>query len=67
MCVTLNSLFEREMNVYYVKQLLKPRINNKTNCHTLTIELSNKISRFIYCKSYLGAWGKIEIVIKKAC
>jgi len=41
------------MNVYYVKQLLKPRINNKTNCHTLTIELSNKISHFIYCKSYL--------------
>ena len=53
MCVKLNSLFESEMKVNYVTQVLKQGINIKK-------ETGNPI----YCKSYLGAWVKIEIVIE---
>jgi len=34
MCVKLNSLNDREMNVYNVTQVLKQGINIKMNCPT---------------------------------
>ena len=50
MCVKLNSLFDCEMKVYYVTQVLKQGINIKKKSHLLQV--------------HLGAWVKIEIVIE---
>jgi len=53
MCVKLNSLFDREMNIYYITHMLKQCIN---------IELRNTKSHLL--QVYLGAWAKIETVIE---
>jgi len=79
MFVKLNSLLNREMKVYYVTQVLKQGINIKTKLPYYILEYRNMYmySLFlttylnlethtrIYCKSCLGAWAKIETVIKK--
>jgi len=39
--VKLNSLFDSEMMVYYVTQVLKPGINNKTKCPYYILKLRN--------------------------
>jgi len=41
MCVKLNSLFDSEMKVYYVTQMLKQGINIKTMCPNHILELKN--------------------------
>jgi len=50
MCVKLNSLFDKEMKVYYVTQVLKQCINIKTMCPNYILEFKN--TKRIYCKSY---------------
>ena len=62
MCVKFNSLFEREMKVYYVTQVLQQGINIKTNCNKYILEFGNMKSHLL--KVYLGAWVKIEIVFE---
>ena len=47
MCVKLNSLFDREMKVYYVTQVLKQGININMKCPYTNLETRNRI----YCKS----------------
>jgi len=46
MCVKLNSLFDSEMKVYCVTQVLKQNINKKTIC-------PNYILKFRNTQSYL--------------
>jgi len=41
MCVKLNSLFDRNMKVYNVKQVLKQGINIKTMCLNYILECRN--------------------------
>jgi len=41
MGVKLNSLFDSEMNVYYVTQVLKQGINIKTTSHNYKLEFRN--------------------------
>jgi len=41
MCVKLNSLFDSEMNVYYVTQVLKQGTNIKTMYPKYTLEFRN--------------------------
>jgi len=50
MCVKLNSLFDREIKVYYVTQVLKQGINIKTMCPNYILEFKN--TKRIYSKSY---------------
>ena len=61
-CVKLNSLFDREMKVYYVTQVYKQGINIKTMCSNYILEFRNTKSHLL--QVYLGAWVKIEIVIE---
>ena len=49
MCVKLNSLFDREMKVYYVTQVLKQGVNIKTMCPNSYLNLETQ--SLIYCKS----------------
>jgi len=56
MCVKLNSLFDREMNVYYITHVLNQCINIKTMCSNYILELRNT-------KVYLGTLANIETVI----
>jgi len=63
MCVKVNSLYDREMKVFYVPHVLKEVIKIKTMC-------SNYILKFRKVKSHLlqvclGVWGKIKTVIEK--
>jgi len=41
MCVKLNTLFDREMNVYYVTQVLKQGISIKAMCPNFILEFRN--------------------------
>ena len=41
MCVKLNSLFDREMKVYYVTQVLKQGTNIKLMCPSYILEFRN--------------------------
>jgi len=41
MCVKLNSLFDSDMKVYYVTQVLKQGINIKTMCPYYTLQFRN--------------------------
>jgi len=41
MCVKLNSLFDREMKVYYVTHVLKQGNNIKTNCPNYIFKFRN--------------------------
>jgi len=41
MCVKLNSLFDSEMKVYFVTQMLKQGINIKTMCPNYITTQSN--------------------------
>jgi len=49
MCVKLNSLNDREMNVYNVTQVLKQGTNIKMNCPNTYSNLETR--NRIYCKS----------------
>ena len=62
MCVKLNSLFDREMNVYYITHVLNQCINIKTMCPNYILKLRNTNSHLL--QVYLGAWAKIETVIE---
>ena len=62
MCVKLNPLFDSEMNVYYVTHVLMQGINIKTTCPNYMLKFRNTTSHLL--QVYLGAWVKIEIVIK---
>ena len=62
MCVTLKSLFDREMKVYYVTQVLKQGINIQTMCPNYIHEFKNMHSHLL--QIYLGQWIKIESVIE---
>jgi len=62
MCVKLNLLFDSEMKVYYVTQVLKQGINIKTNCPNYILELRNTKPHLL--QVYLGGWAKIETVIE---
>mgnify|MGYP007133528473 CR=1 FL=1 len=53
-CVKLNSLFDIEVKVYYVKQVLKQGININTMCPNYILELRNTKSHLL--QVYLGAW-----------
>ena len=54
MCVKLNSLFDSEMNVYYVTRLLKHGFNIKNICLYYILEFRNTKSHLVHV--YLGAW-----------
>ena len=41
MCVKLNSLFYREMQVFFVTQVFKEDNNIRTKCHNYIFELRN--------------------------
>ena len=64
MCVKLNSLFDSEKKVYNVTQVLKQGINIKMMCpnYMYILEFRNTNSHLL--QVYLGAWAKIETVIK---
>ena len=62
MRVKLNSLFDREMKVCYVIQVLKQSINIKTMCANYILEFRNITSHLL--QVYLGVWVKIETVIE---
>jgi len=47
MCVKSNSLFDSEMKVYYVTQLLKQGINIKTMCPNYILEFRNMKSHLL--------------------
>ena len=47
MCVKLNSLFDSEMNVYYVTQVLKQGIKIKTMCPNYILEVRNTKSHLL--------------------
>jgi len=49
MSVKLNSLFDNEMKVYYVTQVLKQGINIKTMCPNYVLDFRNTKSN--YCNS----------------
>jgi len=53
----LNSLFDRELKVYYVTQVLKQGINIKTMCPNYILESRNK--NLLLLQVYLGVWVKI--------
>ena len=61
MCETLNSLFDSEMKVYYVTQVLKQGTNIKTMCPNYILIF--KITKSHLLQVYLGACVKIEIII----
>ena len=61
MCVKLNSLFDSEMKVFYVTQMLKQGNNIKTNCPNYILKFKNMNSLLL--EVYLGAQAKIETVI----
>ena len=60
--VKLNSLFDSEIKVYYVTKMLKQCFNTKTTCPNYILKIRNTKSHLL--QVYLGAWVKIEIVIK---
>ena len=64
MCVKLNSLCDREMNLYYITYVLNQCINIKTMCPNYIHELRNTNSHLL--QVYLGAWAKIETVKDRA-
>jgi len=57
----LNSLFDSEIKVYYVTQVLKQGINIQTMCPNYIL-FRNTTSYLL--QVYLGAWVKIETVIE---
>jgi len=61
MCVKLNTLFDREMQVYYITQVLKQGIYIKIMFPNHILEFRNTNSHLL--QVYLGAWVKIEIVV----
>ena len=50
MCVKLNSLFDSEMKVYYVTQVLKQGINIKMMCPNYILEFRNTKSHSVQVK-----------------
>ena len=62
MCVKLNSLFDSELKVYHVAQVLKQGINIKMMCPNYILKFRN--TTLLLLQVYLGAWVKIESVIE---
>jgi len=62
MGVKLNSLFEREVKVYCVTQVLKPGINIKMMCPNYILEFRNLKSLLL--QVYLVVWTKSETAIE---
>ena len=60
MSVKLNSIFNSEMKVYYITQVLKQCIIFKHMCPNYIIELRKTKSHLL--NVYLGAWVNIEMV-----
>jgi len=60
MCVKLNLMFDREMKVYHVIQVLKQGINIKTMCPNYILEFRN--TKLHLLQVYLGVWAMIETV-----
>jgi len=52
MCVKLNSLFDSELKVYYVTQVLKQGINIKMMCPNYILKFKNKKLHLL--QVYLG-------------
>jgi len=61
MCVKLNSLFDRDMKVYYVTQVLQESINIKMMCpnYILILETQN---RFLFVLASLSILSQNENV-----
>ena len=57
MCVKLNSLFDSDMMVYYVTQVLNQGINIKTMCPFYILKYRNTTLHLVYV--YLCMWAKI--------
>ena len=62
MCVKLNSLFDRDMTVHYITQVLKQGTNIKMICPNYILEFRNTKSYLL--QVYLGTRVKIVIVIE---
>ena len=62
MFVKLNSLFDSEMKVYYVAQVLKQGIYIKMMCPNYTLEF--RYTKLLLLQVFLGSWVKIESVIE---
>jgi len=60
MCVKLKSLFDSEMKVYDVTQVLKQGINIKTMCPNYILAFTNTN----LLQVYIGAWAKKETVLE---
>ena len=61
MCVKLNSIFYREMRVFYVTQVLKQGINIKTMCPNCILKCRNTNSHLL--QVYLDVKANNETVI----
>ena len=65
MCVKLNLIFDSEMKVYYVIQVLKQSTYIKTMCPDYILKFKNTKSH--YLQVYLGAWVKIVVIENHVC
>ena len=63
MFVKLNSLFDSEMKVYYVAQVLKQGIYIEMMCPNYILKF--RYTKLLLLQVYLGAWVKIESVIEQ--
>jgi len=61
-CVKLTSLFDCEMKVFYVTQVLQQGIYIKTMCPNYILKFGNTKSHLL--QVFLSVWIKIEIVIE---
>jgi len=61
-CVKLNSIFDREVKVYYITQVLKQGMNIKINCPKYILKFRNTKSHLL--QVYLVSLAKKENVIE---
>ena len=54
MCVKLNSLFDSEIKVYYVTQVLKQGISTKAMCRNFILEFRNEITLIVSLSRRVG-------------
>jgi len=67
MCVILNSLFDREMKVFYVTQMLKQGNNIKTNCPNYILKFKNMNSLLLYPVSLYSRTDQDRSCHRKSC
>jgi len=53
-CVKLNSLFDSEIKVYYVTQVLKQGISTKAMCPNCILEFRNEITLIVSLSRRVG-------------